>query len=96
MIEIKLTENQSGYDVIDKYIRKYCDNNRWESVIVSMELSHDGVNYDNKNVVVHVDIMTDVDMLDHDYGWWTGQQFIKLLGINAVSQIQVSGGIYTE
>ena len=93
MIDIKLKDNQTGYDAVGEYILRYWEHNIQDTVVISMGISYDGDSYD-----LHKEIATpygtnDVEFL---YDWWEGEQFIKLFGIMSVSELDITGGIYTE
>ena len=93
MIDIKLKDGQSGYDVIGEYIKRYWDHNLIDVVIVSIGISHDGDNYELLKEVVCPNGFDDIEFL---YDWWEGERFIKLFGIKTVSELDISGGIYTN
>ena len=93
MVDIKLNDGQTGYDVIGEYIKRYWDHNIIDTVIVSIGASHDGNTYDLLNVVADHYHFDDVIF---QYDWWEGEKYIKLFGIKTISEIDVYGGIYTE
>lgn len=93
MIEVKLKEGQSGYDVVGEYVRRYWSHNTTDTVIVSIGISHDGYTYDLHNEVVSPTGFDDIEFL---YDWWEGEAFIRLFGIKAISKLAISGGIYTS
>lgn len=95
MIDIKLKDGQSGYDIVGEYIRRYWKHNHHDTVIVSIGTSYDGHNYDFlKEVASPAGFCgDDIEFL---YDWWEGEKFIKILGIKAVDEFDISGGIYTE
>lgn len=93
MINIKLNDGQSGYDVIDKYIKCYWKHNVVGAVVFRIGTSYDGEDYYLSNQVAE-------PMGFHDIGyemdWWEGEKYIKLFGIKSVGELDISGGIYTE
>lgn len=93
MIDIKLKDNQTGYDVVGEYIRRYWEHNIQDTVVVSIGISHDGDSYE-----LHKEIATSYGFNDFEflYDWWEGERFIKLFGIMSVSELDITGGIYTE
>lgn len=93
MIDIKLKDGQTGYDVIGGYIRSYWEHNIEDAVVVSMGISYDGDSYDLHKEIAIPYIANDVEFL---YDWWEGERFIKLFGIISVSELDIIGGIYTE
>lgn len=93
MIDIKLNAEQSGYDVIGEYIRRYWDHHSVDTVICSIGTSYDGMIYYFRNEVASPIGFDDIEFL---YDWWEGEEYIKLLGIRSIDMINVSDGIYTE
>lgn len=93
MIAIKLKDGQTGYDAVGEYIRRYWKHNITDTVIVSMGISYDGNTYDLRNEVASPMNFDDIEFL---YDWWEGEKYIKLFGIKTVSELDISGGIYTE
>lgn len=91
MIEIKLKDGQSGYDVIEEYIRRYWHNNTHSTVIVSMETSYDGKTY---YPYTTVGCPYEFDTVEFLHDWWEGEKFIRLLGIKDIAEIDISGGLY--
>ena len=91
MIDIVLKERQSGYDAIAEYIYRYWEHNITDTVIVSLGTSYDGETYDLRNEVASPMSFGDIEFL---YDWWEGEKFIKLFGIKAVGEFDVSEGIY--
>lgn len=93
MVEIKLKDKQSGYDIIGEYIHRYWEHNITDTVIVSLATSYDGKKFETRNEVASPYNFDDIEFL---YDWWEGEKFIKLFGIQSISEISISGGIYTE
>lgn len=93
MIDIKLKDGQSGYDVIGKYIRRYWRHNIIDTVIVSIGTSYDGDTYDIHKEIASPMNLDDIEFL---YDWWEGEKFIKLFGIVTINELDISGGIYME
>lgn len=91
MIDIELKDGQTGYDIVGEYIRKYWEHNIYETVVISMGTSHDGKTYDLCKEIASPYNGDDVEFL---YDWWEGEKFIKLFGIKAVDEIDISGGLY--
>jgi hypothetical protein len=56
-----------------------------------MGVSHDGKTYDIYKEIASPYNGDDVEFL---YDWWEGEKFIKLFGIKAVDEIDISGGLY--
>ena len=93
MIEIKLKDRQSGYDVVAEYIHRYWRNNIYNTVLVSMETSYDGKTYDVRKEIACPYNHDDVEYLND---WWEGEKFIRLFGIISLDGINISGGIYND
>jgi len=96
MIEIKLNDNENGYDVIEEYVRRYWKHNADETVVVCMETSYDGKKYYNANNVVEPGF--DCYDTTTNYDWWEGEKYIKLHGIIGINKITtIDGtGLYEE
>lgn len=91
MVDITLKKGQSGYDAVGDYIRRYWEHNIYGDVVVSLGTSYDGNTYDLRNEVASPMGFADIEFL---YDWWEGEKFIKLFGIKAVSEFDISEGIY--
>ena len=95
MIIIELKDGQTGYDVVAEYVRRYWTNHYRTNVVVSMAASYDGTIYHNCNDVADLD-SSSLDDVEFSYDWWEGEKFIRIDGICAVDELEISGGIYTE
>lgn len=95
MVEFELQENQTGYDVIGEYIRRYWDHNVYEDVIVSIGVSYNGRTYTEYNEIAspYFENSNFVEFLND---WWEGEKYIRLFGIKRVSAFDITGGIYEE
>jgi hypothetical protein len=91
MIDIKLNDGQSGYDVVGEYIRRYWEQNIYTDVIVSMAVSYDGNKYYTGKEIATPEHFDDILYLND---WWEGEKYIKLFGIQSVDELDISGGIY--
>ena len=91
MIDIKLKDGQSGYDVVGEYIKRYWNHNMTDVVVVSIGTSYNGNNYELLKEVACPDGFDGIEFL---YDWWEGERFIKLFGIRNVREFDFSGGIY--
>lgn len=91
MIDIVLKDGQSGYDVVGEYIHRYWNHNIIDTIIVSIGTSYDGNAYDLRKEVAFPLGFDDIEFL---YDWWEGEKFIKLFGIKAVCELDISEGIY--
>lgn len=93
MIDIVLKDGQSGYDAVGEYIRRYWNHNIIDTVIVSIGTSYDGKTFDLKKEVACPINFDDIEFM---YDWWEGEKYIKLFGIKAVGEFDISGGIYEQ
>ena len=91
MIYIKLNNRQTGYDAVGEYIRRYWEHNIWEDVVVSLGVSYDGKTYEFCKEVASPYNFDDIEYLND---WWEGQEFIKIFGIKAISELDIEGGLY--
>ena len=80
-----LNNKQTGYDVVSKYIKKYWECHCTEDVIVSIEISRDGKNYERINEVASPYNMYDVEFLND---WWEGERYVRVNGIQGISGIK--------
>lgn len=84
MKELILTDGQTGYDVVSKYIADYWIKNYYSEVIVSLEISYDGEIFYKFNETAYPN-NTGIEFLDD---WWEGQKYIKILGIISVDKVE--------
>lgn len=91
MIMLELNDNQSGYDIVAEYVRRYWEHNTNDTVIVSLGISYDGNKYE---LVKEVAVPVGWDGVEFLYDWWEGEKYIKLFGIRSISEFDVSGGLY--
>lgn len=95
MVEIKLKDNQSGYDAVFEYIKRYWKHEYpdgyIDGVVVSLATSYDGKEFDSSN-----EFAAFGDALDLKFSndWWEGEKFIRIYGIQAIEEIPIYGGIY--
>lgn len=95
MVEIVLKDGQSGYDAVGEYIQRYWEHNVWDNVIVSLATSYDGKTYDLLKEIAYPAAGYCRDDVEFLSDWWEGEKFIKLLGIQSVSELDIDdGGIY--
>lgn len=93
MVNIVLKAGQSGYDAVGEYVRRYWDNNICDDVIVSLSVSRDGRIYELIKCVAYPINGYGMEFLSD---WWEGERYIELFGIQAISELDISGGIYEE
>ena len=96
MVEIHLTNGETGYDAVGEYIERYWDHHGMGDVVVALSISYDGINYDTDNEIVTPDTSGVKFMMEFLNDWWEGQKYIRIFGIKAVREMQISGGIYEE
>ena len=72
---VVLDDKQTGYDIVSEYIKKYWEHHCTEDVIVSIEISRDGKNYERLNEVASPYDMYDVEYLND---WWEGEKYIRV------------------
>lgn len=46
MTMLELDDNQSGYNIVAEYVRRYWEHNTNDAVIVSLGISYDGNKYE--------------------------------------------------
>lgn len=86
MTDIRLSDNQNGYDVIGEFIGMFWEQNGTQDVIVSIATSHDGILYDKTNEIASFDPEYGIEFLND---WWEGENFIRFFGIIAVDDVIV-------
>lgn len=94
IVTVELKDGQTGYDVVGEYIQRYWKHNVYTTVIVCIAISYDGRDYDLYNEIADPSPYCDSIVFLND--WWEGEKFIKILGIEAVSDLRIHGGIYEE
>lgn len=75
---VVLDDKQTGYGVVSEYVKKYWEYHCTEDVIVSIEISSDGENYECLNEIASPYNMYDVEYLND---WWEGEKYIRVTGI---------------
>ncbi len=93
MIDIKLNDGQDGYDVVAEYIERYWKHNPKGVVVFRIGTSYDGDNYYLSNEIAEP---TQFGYIEFSNDWWEGEKYIKLLGIQSLDVLDISGGIYIE
>lgn len=93
MIEIQLRKGQTGYDAVEEYIQRYWEHHPIDTVVVSLAVSYDGKDYSFRPDVATPDCCNIIEFLND---WWEGEKFIRLYGIKAVSEMEITDGIYAE
>lgn len=83
---VVLDGKQTGYGIVSEYIKKYWEHHCTEDVIVSIEISRDGKNYECLNEVASPYDMYDVEYLND---WWEGEKYIRVTGIQGISDIKI-------
>lgn len=93
MIDIKLKSEQSGYDIIGEYVRRYWEHHIIDTVIVALSTSYDGMDY---NVIHEIVSPVDGDKIEFMDDWWEGEKYIRIFGIKSVNDLEITGGIYAS
>jgi len=90
MVSFILNDQDTGYDVIVNRINRYYKVHNRDAVIVSIGISYDGEKWEYMNEVAYpLDYLcSEIEFLND---WWEGQQYIKLLGIESVSNLKING-----
>lgn len=90
MVSFILNDQDTGYDVIVNRINRYYKVHNRDTVIVSIGISYDGEKWEYMNEVAYpLDYLcSEIEFLND---WWEGQQYIKLLGIESVSNLKING-----
>lgn len=83
---VVLDGKQTGYGIVSEYIKKYWEHHCTEDVIVSIEISRDGKNYERLNEVASPYDIYDVEYLND---WWEGEKYIRVTGIQGISDIKI-------
>lgn len=83
---VALDDKQTGYGVVSEYVKKYWEHHCTEDVVVSIEISSDGKNYECLNEVASPYNMYDVEFLND---WWEGEKYIRVTGIQGISDIKI-------
>lgn len=86
-----LCDQETGYDVIANRIHRYYKTHSQDTVIVFLGVSYDGDQWDYINEVAYPIsyLSSEIEFLND---WWEGQRYIKLFGIESVSNLKINGG----
>lgn len=93
MVDIHLEKGQSGYAAVNPYLKRYWERHYYDDLVVALETSYDGVEYDATNELVIIDEFCD---FRYQSDWWEGQSFIRIMGISAILELKISGGVYEK
>lgn len=93
MVDIRLKDGQTGYDVVAEYVKRYWDKHYVCTVIVGLGVHGAGSVHDLISVIATPDDECEVEFL-HD--WWIGQDSIRIIGIMSVDEVNVTGGVYEK
>ena len=90
MVSFILGAKDTGYDVVADRIMRYYKTHIPDTVIVSIGISYDGEKWEYMNEVAYpIDYLnSNIEFL---YDWWEGQKYIKLFGIESVSNLKIDG-----
>lgn len=90
MTSFILSDQDTGYDVIGERINRYYKTHTQDTVIVSLGISYDGEKWEYMNEVAYpLDYLNSA--IEFLYDWWEGQRYIKLFGIESVSNLKIDG-----
>lgn len=90
MTSFILSDQDTGYDVIEDRINRYYKTHTQDTVVVSLGISYDGENWEYMNEVAYpLDYLNSAIEFLND--WWEGQRYIKLYGIKSVSNLKIDG-----
>ena len=90
MISFILSDQDTGYSVIENRINRYYKTHIQDTVVVSLGISYDGENWEYMNEVAYpLDYLNSAIEFLND--WWEGQRYIKLFGIESVSNLKIDG-----
>ena len=92
MVDIILKDGESGYDVIAHYIREYWNGRLVDTVLVLLKTSYNGKTYTTYKEVAYPIGAHGIEFLND---WWEGEKYIELIAIKNISEIEISGGLYT-
>ena len=94
MVEIKLKEKESGYEVIGEYVDRYWRHHGRHDAIVSLATSYNGRDYYALKEIFSPDAYGCGAECLND--WYEGEKYIRLFGIKNVDEIDITDGIYIE
>ena len=90
MVSFILDDKDTGYDIIAERIMRYYKTHIPDAVIVSIGFSYDGEKWEYMNEVAYpIDYLNNSIEFLND--WWEGQKYIKLFGIESVSNLKIDG-----
>ena len=86
-MNIKLKDEEIGYDAVGKYVEEYLNRNCWDDLIVELEISYDGKDWDRiKEIVCPTNNCRELKWLND---WWEGQRYINIIGMANIDEIDV-------
>lgn len=92
-IDIELKDGENAYEVVGKYVSRYWQHNTYEDTVVVMEISN------NDRIYTYIAQAVSPGYKDEPIwlnDWWEGEKYIRLFAIQGVSELDVTGGLYTE
>lgn len=90
-IDIELWKDETAYDAISYYVKKYLEKHPTQIVVVSVGVSYTGCNFEDSNEIVYTHGNGDIEFL---FDWWLEEPYLRIYGIAPLSEMKVSGGIY--
>lgn len=94
MVSLILKDNETGYEKVEEYVKRYWDSHVDGDVVVGIETSYDGVEWRYNNEIATVYIPSVRGGVEWLNDWWEGEKYIRLHGIQSVETINVCGGLY--
>jgi hypothetical protein len=85
--QIDLSKGQSGYDLVGEQLINHWKQTYYSTALVSLELSYNGKDYTKTNEVVSP--LIDSDICEWLSDWWEGQEYIRILGIKNIDDIDL-------
>lgn len=81
MIDIRVKNGESGYDLVTEYIRRYWEiQDSYDDVIVQLNTSFDGVNWD-MGMIEFAPFDYDNNSVYWFNDWWEGEEYIQIVSI---------------
>lgn len=96
-INIVLSNGQDGYSALREHIIQYWEVHGYATAVVSLATSSDGRVYRADNEIVSPHFSDDGDvLLEYLDDWWEGEEYITILGIKNLCEINICESEDTE
>lgn len=88
MIDIRVKDGESGYNLVTEYIRQYWEiQDSYDDVIVQLNTSFDGVKWTmGRNQYAAIEGYNTV-VFERD--WWEGEKYIQIVSIINISKLEL-------